>query len=63
MSAANQALVTALNQNAVAYRALALAAAKQNTPAYGHAETALAGAGSGLEAAYDQLRRLGYQIG
>ena len=26
-------------------------------------ETALEGAGSGLNAAYDQLRRLGYQVG
>jgi hypothetical protein len=63
VSAANQALVAALNQNATAYKALALAAAKQNAPAYGRAETALSGAGSGLDAAYDQLRRLGYQIG
>ncbi len=63
VSAANQVLVTALNQNARAYKALALAAAEQNAPAYGRAETALAGAGSRLGAAYDQLRRLGYQIG
>jgi hypothetical protein len=62
VSAANQALVTALSQNASAYKALALAAAQQNVPAYGRAETALSGAGSGLDAAYEQLRRLGYQV-
>jgi hypothetical protein len=62
VSAANQALVTALSQNAAAYKALAVAAAKQDVPAYGRAETAVEGAGSGLDAAYEQLRRLGYQI-
>src|SRR5581483_2795287 len=50
VSTANQALVTALNQNAAAYKALAHAAAKENVSAYGHATAALASAGSGLNA-------------
>jgi hypothetical protein len=62
VSSANQALVAALNQNAEAYRALAQAAAKQDVPAYGHAAAAVASAGSGLNAAYSQLRQLGYTI-
>jgi hypothetical protein len=63
VSAANQALVSALKENADAYRALAQAAAKQDVPAYGRAQAALSTAGSGLNAAYDQLRQLGYQVG
>lgn len=62
VSSANQALVTALNQNAAAYRALAQAAAKEDVSAYGHAEAAVQSAGSGLDAAYSQLRQLGYTI-
>jgi hypothetical protein len=62
VSSANQALVTALARNAVAYKALAHAAAKQNVPAYGRAQAAVASAGSGLDAAYSQLRQLGYTI-
>ena len=62
VSSANQALVTALNQNAAAYKALARAAAKQNVSAYGRAEAAVAAAGSGLTAAYTELRQLGYTI-
>ena len=62
VSSANQALVTALNQNAEAYKALAHAAAKQDVSAYGRAEAAVASAGSGLNAAYAQLRQLGYTI-
>ncbi|MGZ4165778.1 MAG: hypothetical protein ACXVR1_02250 [Solirubrobacteraceae bacterium] len=63
VSAANQALVAALHENADAYKALARAAARQDVPAYGRAEAALSAAGSGLNAAYDQLRQLGYQVG
>jgi hypothetical protein len=63
VSAANQALASALKDNADAYRALAQAAAKQDVPAYGRAQAALSTAGSGLNAAYDQLRQLGYQVG
>lgn len=62
VSSANQALVTALDQNAQAYKALAQAAAKQDVSAYGHAEAAVQSAGSGLNAAYSQLRQLGYTI-
>lgn len=62
VSTANQALVTALTRSATAYRALAHAAAKQDVSAYGRAETALASAGSGLDAAYTQLRQLGYTV-
>lgn len=62
VSSANEALVTALTQNAAAYKALAQAAAKQNVAAYGRAEAALASAGSGLSAAYAQLREQGYTI-
>lgn len=62
VSSANQALVTALNQNATAYKALARAAATQNVSAYGRAEAAVASAGSGLAGAYTQLRQLGYTI-
>ncbi len=62
VSSANQALVTALNQNAAAYKALAEAAAKQNVSAYGRAQAALASAGSGLTAAYGELRQQGYTI-
>ncbi|MFZ1996833.1 MAG: hypothetical protein WAU75_22150 [Solirubrobacteraceae bacterium] len=60
VSAANQALVTALNQTAAAYKALARAADRQSVSAYGRAEAALASAGSGLAAAYTELRQLGY---
>jgi hypothetical protein len=62
MSAGNQALVSALHANADAYKALAQAAARQNVSAYGRAQAALSAAGSGLNAAYDQLRQLGYRI-
>ena len=62
VSAGNQALVSALTANADAYKALAHAAARRDVSAYGRAETALSAAGSALAAAYDQLRRLGYQI-
>jgi hypothetical protein len=62
VSSANGALVTALRRNATAYQALARAAAKKNVPAYGRAEAAVASAGSGLTAAYTQLRQLGYTI-
>ncbi|MGZ4299202.1 MAG: hypothetical protein ACXVVK_19365, partial [Solirubrobacteraceae bacterium] len=62
VSSANRALVSALAQNAAAYKALARAAGKQNVPAYGRAEAAIASAGSGLTAAYAQLRALGYTI-
>ena len=62
VSSANQALVTALSQNASAYKALAHAAVKQNVSEYGRAQAAVASAGSGLDAAYSQLRQLGYTI-
>jgi hypothetical protein len=62
VSSANQALVTALDQNATAYTALAHAAAKRNVAAYGRAQASLASAGAGLDAAYTQLRQLGYTI-
>ena len=62
VSSANQALVSALNQSADAYKALAHAAAKQDVSVYGRAEAAVARAGSGLNAAYAQLRQLGYTI-
>jgi hypothetical protein len=62
VSSANQALVTALTRNASAYKDLAHAAAKQNVSAYGRAQAELASAGSGLDAAYTQLRQLGYTI-
>ena len=55
-------LVTALQRNASAYRALALAASKDDVPAYGRAEAAVASADSGLSAAYAELRGLGYTI-
>jgi hypothetical protein len=62
VSSANAALVTALRRNATAYQALARAAAKANVPAYGRAQAAVVAAGSGLTAAYTQLRQLGYTI-
>ncbi len=62
VSSANQALVTALNRNAAAYKALSQAAAKQDVSAYGRAEASLVSAGSGLDAAYTQLRLLGYTV-
>jgi hypothetical protein len=62
VSSANQALVTALNRNAAAYKALAQAAVRQSVSAYGRAEAAVASAGSGLAAAYAELRQLGYTI-
>ena len=52
----------ALQRNATAYRALAQAATKDDVPAYGRAEAAVASAGSGLNAAFTQLRQLGYTI-
>jgi hypothetical protein len=62
VSSANPALVTALDQNAAAYQALARAARRDDVPAYGRAEAAVVSAGSGLDAAYAQLRQLGYTI-
>jgi hypothetical protein len=62
VSSANQALVTALDQNSAAYKALARAVAKEDVPAYGRAESAVVSAGLGLDAAYAQLRQLGYTI-
>ena len=62
MSVANPALVSALNLNAAAYRALARAAAAQNVAGYARAETAIAIANRALDAAFAQLRGLGYQI-
>jgi hypothetical protein len=62
VSSANAALVTALRRDASAYEALSRAAAKANVSAYGRAQAAVAAAGSGLTAAYTQLRRLGYTI-
>ena len=62
VSSANQALVAALDRNAAAYKALAQAAAKENVPAYGRAEAAVLSAGSRLDAAYAQLRQIGYTI-
>jgi hypothetical protein len=62
VSAGNQALVAALNANATAYKALAQAASKHDVGAYGRAQAAVASAGSGLNAAYAQLRQLGYVI-
>lgn len=62
VSAANQALVTALSQNAAAYKALARAAARKDAAAYGRAQAALASAVSGLNGAYTELRQLGYTI-
>jgi hypothetical protein len=62
VSPANGALVTALQRNATAYRALAQAATKGDVPAYGRAEAAVASAGTGLNAAFTQLRELGYTI-
>jgi hypothetical protein len=62
VSSANQALVSALQRNATAYKALAQAAAKDDVPAYGRAQAAVASAGSGLNAAFSQLRELGYIV-
>jgi hypothetical protein len=62
VSSANGALVTALGRNAAAYRALAQAATKDDVAAYGRAEGAVASAGSGLNAAFTELRQLGYTI-
>jgi hypothetical protein len=62
VSTANQALVTALDRNAAAYKSLAHAAASQDVAAYRRAEAALTVASSGLNAAYTQLRQLGYII-
>ncbi|MGH2894508.1 MAG: hypothetical protein ACRDPM_14775, partial [Solirubrobacteraceae bacterium] len=62
VSSANQALVTALNQNATAYKALAQAAARQSVSGYGRAEAAVRSAGAGLDAVYAQLHQLGYTI-
>lgn len=62
-SAANQALAAALSQNATAYKALARAAVKQDVRGYGRAERAVTSAGTGLDAAYAQLRQLGYTVG
>lgn len=62
VSVANKALVSALTANATAYKALAQAAAKQDTRAYGKAETAITSAATSLNSAYAQLRQLGYVI-
>jgi hypothetical protein len=62
VSVANQELISALNQNATAYRALARAAARQSPSAYGQAETALATANRSLDAVFVALRELGYQV-
>lgn len=60
--AANRVLVTTLQSSAGAYKDLARAATRGDVPAYGRAEAALAAARSGLDAVYNQLRRLGYLI-
>ena len=62
VSSANPTLVSALQHNATAYQALARAASKDDVPAYGRAEAAVASAGSGLNAAFTELRQLGYTI-
>jgi hypothetical protein len=62
VSSANAGLVTALQRNATAYRALALAASKDDVAAYGRAQGAVASAATGLNAAFSQLRQLGYTI-
>lgn len=62
MSVANRSLVAALDENATALRALAVAAAKGDTHGYGNAEGALVTANRALDAAFAQLRGLGYQV-
>lgn len=62
VSVANQALVAALDMNAAAYRALARAASKLDVPGYGRAEAEIATATRALDAAFAQLRDLGYHV-
>lgn len=63
VSVANQPLEGALQMNAAAYRSLAAAALKQDTPGYQRAEAALARSQRALDAVYAQLRSFGYRIG
>jgi hypothetical protein len=62
VSVANQAVVAALDKSAAAYRALAKAAGTVNVPAYGRAEAQIVTATHALNAAFAQLRSLGYRV-
>jgi hypothetical protein len=62
VNVANQALVSALDANAAAYRSLAQAAGAQDVAGYARAQTAIAAAGRALDAALAQLRQSGYQV-
>jgi hypothetical protein len=62
-SGANAALATALRQTGGAYAALARAAARGDAAAYRAAASALRRLSAGLNAAYADLSRLGFQVG
>jgi hypothetical protein len=62
VSVANQAVVAALDMSAAAYRALARAAGAADVPGYGRAEAEIVRATHALDAAFAQLRRLGYRV-
>jgi len=62
VSVANRAVVAALDMNAAAYRALARAAGAADIPGYARAEAKIAAATRALDAAFAQLRGLGYRV-
>lgn len=63
VSAANPALVAALHADAAGYRALAGAAGRGDVRGYARAQREIVTATKALDAAFGQLRRLGYTIG
>jgi hypothetical protein len=62
VSVANQALVAALDLNAAAYKALAKAAGSDDVPGYGRAQAEIVTATHALDAAFAQLRHVGYRV-
>ena len=63
LTAANRALVSALEQTGSAYRALGAAITSRRQAAYGSAEGQIAAGTRALNAAFTRLRGLGYRIG
>ncbi|HEX4008807.1 MAG TPA: hypothetical protein VHX62_02295 [Solirubrobacteraceae bacterium] len=62
VSVANQALVSALDADAAAYRSLAQAAGAQDVAGYARAQSAIAAANRALDGAFAHLRQFGYEV-
>jgi hypothetical protein len=63
LTAANRALVTALEQTGSAYRSLGRAITRRRQTAYGSAEGQISAGTRALGAAFTRLRGLGYRVG